>query len=1091
MTNILIITVFIYFINISSIKAYENWHKSSNNQLLFSKVCQSGIREDNTNYIYCARKSLTQVPKFSRNNVIYDELVLADNRITELRADSFSRIKVKKVFLNGNPIRSIDQMTFRKLENHLEELWIDGDAAISSKNLLAQPLFTANGGLPKAIVEYLRNLNSLHIRSFMVKVLKNGIMSKLNRIEILSLKFCSIERIEPFAFEGLDRSLKELYLDGNLMEEIPSKALLSIKFKQLKILSLAQNRIKVINHDSFSSNLMTKRNLNTLIKLDLSYNGLKEINPAAFLNLNNSLKTLKLQNNEINSFNLRFLSYLSSLVELNLAFNVITGLPENTFIQLNKLEVLELQGNSIKFTESSRNILNGLMSLRRLNLARNNFEHLPNKMFVPVNNLKSLYLDKNPIINLNRQSFDGIYQTLKNISLQNVELKSSDLEALRNFNGLERVKLGLNKIDELDWNIFDRSHATISTLELRKNQIENMYHSECKRMKSEWDCEKKMDKLVELDLSNNKLCSFDGKMLKKMPHLKSLSLSHNPLYCDCGLLPLYRWTQTNFDSNMISYIQWQCEVPKENDGRAEYRKFTSVAVNEFKCFNGSNRCKKTTSDSGVILLSSTTKQSYKNSLTDSLVAEKIETKISEVKLDVKLNSILMKWSIDSDLSEENSLSNKKDISGFKITFNQLNSTLKSFLVDAEQRSFKLQNLDYNTKYSVCISVVQYQGYNKYCKDIKTSENKISQSPTRSEKLSTLSTTTTDLKVNEPELIPSLMIAVLIVIVVLIIGLIIFIYVLMKKRHSKEKQRTKSLMMNNSSNPTMSSRRLFDYQGPRTTTLEPSKKIIELHKGGCGNIHQIASNSSSPQSTSTISNPNFCSCLQINQNNGLINTIGKQFTIGDTSTVSSTISTDNNLNCNNHMKILNTKNLKINPNYNVKLPLQDMEYCGNNNEHYNREILKSVPEQFPHPSDLISSSPTSFQHFTLMNNQNLQYIPIDINNQKISNTSNSNTTSQYDKLSKINKLILSNNNGEHVYCEIPSNVGTNNRGTMRNFNFNNNQNPNLCHYNNKLNTLHHNLVNESLIMATPNNQNFNYFDNLQSKANTANNFLSSN
>ena len=218
---------------------YNNWSpKTDENsnpdkeQLLFSKVCQSGIREDNTNYIYCARKALTHVPIFSKNNVVYDELVLADNRITELHANSFSRIKVKKIFLNGNPLRYIDKMTFRKLENHLEELWIDGDTTISSNNLLAKPLYTTNGGLPKAIVDYLRNLNTLRIKGFMVHALRNKILSKLKRIEVLSLTFCSIENIEPLAFSGLESSLKELYLDGNLMQHVPTEALLSTKFKK-------------------------------------------------------------------------------------------------------------------------------------------------------------------------------------------------------------------------------------------------------------------------------------------------------------------------------------------------------------------------------------------------------------------------------------------------------------------------------------------------------------------------------------------------------------------------------------------------------------------------------------------------------------------------------------------------------------------------------------------------------------------------------------------------------------------------------------------------------------------------------------------
>ena len=36
---------------------------------------------------------------------------------------------MKKIYLNGNPISFIDEKAFSKLENHLEELWLDADAS--------------------------------------------------------------------------------------------------------------------------------------------------------------------------------------------------------------------------------------------------------------------------------------------------------------------------------------------------------------------------------------------------------------------------------------------------------------------------------------------------------------------------------------------------------------------------------------------------------------------------------------------------------------------------------------------------------------------------------------------------------------------------------------------------------------------------------------------------------------------------------------------------------------------------------------------------------------------------------------------------
>ncbi|CAF4906761.1 unnamed protein product, partial [Rotaria socialis] len=61
-------------------------------------ICQAGIRQDNTNYIHCGRKQLTEIPNFIRiTNTLYDELVLNDNQITEIHANAFQGLRVKRL----------------------------------------------------------------------------------------------------------------------------------------------------------------------------------------------------------------------------------------------------------------------------------------------------------------------------------------------------------------------------------------------------------------------------------------------------------------------------------------------------------------------------------------------------------------------------------------------------------------------------------------------------------------------------------------------------------------------------------------------------------------------------------------------------------------------------------------------------------------------------------------------------------------------------------------------------------------------------------------------------------------------------------
>ncbi|CAF1143762.1 unnamed protein product, partial [Didymodactylos carnosus] len=61
-------------------------------------ICQSGIREDQTNYVHCGRKNLYSIPNFSNRtfNMAFDELILSDNFITHINANDFNGLRVKR-----------------------------------------------------------------------------------------------------------------------------------------------------------------------------------------------------------------------------------------------------------------------------------------------------------------------------------------------------------------------------------------------------------------------------------------------------------------------------------------------------------------------------------------------------------------------------------------------------------------------------------------------------------------------------------------------------------------------------------------------------------------------------------------------------------------------------------------------------------------------------------------------------------------------------------------------------------------------------------------------------------------------------------
>jgi hypothetical protein len=1091
-------------------------------QQLVSNVCQSGIREDNTNYIYCARRSLNEIPIFSKNNVVYDELVLTDNRIKKLDANSFTRIKVKKIYLNGNPISFIDEKAFSKLENHLEELWLDSESSSDIISSSSSINADQQHGVPKSIVNYLRNLNTLRLKGMNINILENSVFKKLKKLEILSLQFCSIKSIELNAFEGLSNSMKELYLDGNLLQEIPTESLLNAAFTSLKILGLSQNNIKIINSNNFGYNYLNNNfdyftnqistnigslssssqsssssSFNNLIKLDLSYNGLKKIDSQAFNNFNKTLETLMLQNNEINSYNLKFLLQLTSLKDLNLGFNLITNLHSNLFKNSINLQYLSMQGNSILFDLPSSSSLpsqeqqsleleidedenmnkspfNGLVTLQRLNLARNGIKYLPNNLFKPMIQLKSLILDKNIIENFNEFTFNGLFKSLMNISLQNTKINSNNLICLKHFEKIERIKLGFNDIKLINWSLFEKMSKTLSNLDLQNNQIETIFYE----INSKNNLI--MDNLQELDFSNNKLCSINTNLINKSPKLKNLGLSQNPLYCDCNLLSLYEWTRRKFDKDMMSFIQWQCEIPTNNEVESlalfnnddsinefkylnsnKYKKFTSLSIEDFICnntrpskcaqlnnanFNDINNAASTKEaftnsirnlfySSSSSLLSSNSKKDLDSDFASSSLNKKLTARISNIQLKSTLNTVNVEWELDQiDFIYLN------DIQGFKINFNKLkldetNSNLNgldlsslsklnksissitgsssselfssnaitksSFLVDKSKRNFQIENLDFNSRYTICVSILRYQGYDKYCRDIeigaarKDSSKSLKMSSTK--KLINLSVDN-NLKDNYDEtillqaanktsnskdIISSLMITILVILICFIFGLIAFIFVYVKK--CKKNQRKKSTMKTKSLMSTINSRR--DYTGATLTDSSASSSIQTdnfektfnsnnqiLNNNCCNNCDTLIKLNNHHQHNGLITiNPRnqihqqpqqMALMTGINQKyyqisnfnptsielGGKTSNFVQALNIGDTSTVSSTLSS---------LKPID----KLNDNIEIST----------NQQHHHQMISTTTT------SDISSSSPSSFTHFVIpqqnTNNQQHQQIPM--------------------------------------------------------------------------------------------------------------------
>ncbi len=144
-------------------------HSSSLNLL---DICQSGIRDDGTNYVHCARKSLTEIPHFSSNrlfNLAFDELILSDNLITHIQANAFHGLRIKRLIMSGNHLKSIDPNAFRELENYLEEIILEFDSTIVDR-------------IPQAIQTNLINIKSLTLIGLNLRLLPANIFNQMKKL---------------------------------------------------------------------------------------------------------------------------------------------------------------------------------------------------------------------------------------------------------------------------------------------------------------------------------------------------------------------------------------------------------------------------------------------------------------------------------------------------------------------------------------------------------------------------------------------------------------------------------------------------------------------------------------------------------------------------------------------------------------------------------------------------------------------------------------------------------------------------------------------------------------------------------------------
>lgn len=258
--------------------------------------------------------------------------------------------------------------------------------------------------------------------------------------------------------------------------------------QSLQKMYLSDNNLMTLSGQIFTS-------VRNLVHLDLSYNTIKygitnyytnpfelftrglEIDEFAFSELSN-LKFLDFSHTRLEPSSMKSFVYLpSNLEQLSLCYTGITVIGLGMFRRLPNLKVLDLSGNS------------------------------------PLTG------------NMNRNTFDGLQNSLEILAFQNASLKA--LDWLGNLNSLKMLKLNDNNINQLANETF-QGLPSLDILDLSDNHIGNWFSRVFEGNKE----------LRIVNLRANNINMITSEMMKDFSPLEYLGLANNSFICNCLLRDL-------------------------------------------------------------------------------------------------------------------------------------------------------------------------------------------------------------------------------------------------------------------------------------------------------------------------------------------------------------------------------------------------------------------------------------------------------------------------------------------------------------------------------------------------------------------------
>nr|XP_054606698.1 chondroadherin-like protein [Nothobranchius furzeri] len=259
------------------------------------------------------------------------------------------------------------------------------------------------------------------------------------------------------------------------------------------------------------------------VKLNLRNNNLQMILKEAFIHTPH-LTHLNLQLCNIIKVKEGAFRSLGRLLSLNLANNKIDVLYQESFDGLSSLKELHLDHNRIEEIQPGAFAQLGFLNM--LTLTHNQLVYIPNMAFQGLQNIKRLRLSHNSLNNLAPEAFAGLF-SLRRLSLDHNELQFFPTQTMTRLPEVTHLDMSYNPmiyLGEESVSMGKLTHLHLHHMALQDLSDEAFAHAHL---------------LSHIDLSHNQLRYLEP--LSGPKELTNLSLTGNPIYCNCYLRPLREW----------------------------------------------------------------------------------------------------------------------------------------------------------------------------------------------------------------------------------------------------------------------------------------------------------------------------------------------------------------------------------------------------------------------------------------------------------------------------------------------------------------------------------------------------------------------